>query len=163
DDEPPADLVICQGVLQYLRASEAQQAMRALSRLTSGALYLEVLTREDWEHNCAQDRTDGDVSLRSSAWYRRHLQPRFIAIGGGIFRPKYTDAEHNEHELLGVRRGPGSDADEGQLSPALVLVRHGEGVIPAEAGVAVARAADGAVEAFEAEVAEAVCGHEARD
>src|SRR5690606_22560346 len=35
DDEPPADLVICQGVLQYLRASEAQQAMRALSRLTS--------------------------------------------------------------------------------------------------------------------------------
>ncbi len=86
----PADLVICQGVLQYLTAKEASAAIRALAEVTSGALYLEVLTREDWERNCSQDRTDGAVHLRTAAWYRRLLAPRFIAVGGGLFLPRDT-------------------------------------------------------------------------
>jgi SAM-dependent methyltransferase len=99
-DHEPADLVVCQGVLQYLPAKEATEAIRALARLTSGALYLEVLTREDWESNCAQDRTDGSVHLRKAAWYRRLLGPRFIAIGGGLFLPRDTHAVLYELEKL---------------------------------------------------------------
>lgn len=81
----PFDLVICQGVLQYLEREAARRAIANLSRLCSGALYLEVLTREDWQHNCDRERTDGAVELRPAAWYRRTLRPHFINSGGGLF------------------------------------------------------------------------------
>jgi trans-aconitate methyltransferase len=99
--ETSADLVVCQGVLQYLPMREAQRAMRRLAELTGGALYLEVLTREDWEQNCARDRTDGAVHLRSAAWYRKHLAPRFVAVGGGLFVPRDSDVVLYELEKLG--------------------------------------------------------------
>ena len=88
---PPADLVICHGVLQYLRARDARRAIRNLRRLTAGALYLEVLTREDWDHNVDRDITDGDVYLRPAAFYRKELARGFVGCGGGIFLPKTTD------------------------------------------------------------------------
>lgn len=87
----PADLVVCQGVLQYLPAGEARRAMRNLARLTHGALYLEVLTREDWQSNVDQSVTDGDVYLRSASFYKKELAKSFVACGGGIFVPKSSD------------------------------------------------------------------------
>lgn len=88
----PADLVICQGVLQYLPAPDARAALSNLGRLTRGALYLEALTREDWEGSVDQERTDGDVYLRTAEWYRSALRPHFISCGGGVFLPRETDA-----------------------------------------------------------------------
>lgn len=79
------DLVICQGVLQYLTDRDAEAAVANLPRLTRAAVYLEVLTREDWEHNCDQELTDGRVHLRSSAWYRKRLRKDFLFLGGGVF------------------------------------------------------------------------------
>lgn len=79
------DLVICQGVLQYLDADAAEAAIKNLARLCRGALYLEVLTREDWNDNVDQERTDGDVHKRLASWYRQRLAKDFIAIGGGIY------------------------------------------------------------------------------
>jgi len=90
-DSEPADLVVCHGVLQYLGARDAKRAMKNLSRLTHGALFLEVLTQEDWEENCDQWRTDGDLKLRPAAWYRRALEGRFIGVGGGLFLPADSD------------------------------------------------------------------------
>ncbi len=90
-DGDEADLVVCHGVLQYLPTREARRAIENLARLTSGALYLEVLTQEDWADNCDQDRTDGDVHLRKASWYRRELQGRFVALGGGLFLPADSD------------------------------------------------------------------------
>jgi trans-aconitate methyltransferase len=84
----PADLVVCQGVLQYLPDEQAEQAIRNLARHTRGALYLEALTRGDWEHNCDQTATDGDVHLRSIAWYRERLAAHFHSCGGGLFVPR---------------------------------------------------------------------------
>ena len=84
------DLVICQGVLQYLPAREAKRAIRNLARHTGSALYLEALTRADWELVCDQSRTDGDVYLRSGDWYRSALGERFLACGGGLFLPKHS-------------------------------------------------------------------------
>jgi SAM-dependent methyltransferase len=86
--DEPADLVVCQGVLQYLPARDARKAIRNLARLTSGALFLEVLTRADWEENCSKAVTDGDVYLRNADWYRSALRPHFVAIGGGVFVPR---------------------------------------------------------------------------
>jgi SAM-dependent methyltransferase len=81
----PFDLVICQGVLQYLPPAEAEVALANLARLCRGALYFDALTREDWEENVDREHTDGDVYLRAGGWYRRRLAKFFINAGGGVF------------------------------------------------------------------------------
>ncbi len=83
--EAPFDLVICQGVLQYLSDADASAAIDNLGRLCRGALYLEALTRGDWEHSVDRARTDGEVNLRSARWYRRRLARHFVNAGGGVF------------------------------------------------------------------------------
>jgi SAM-dependent methyltransferase len=81
----PFDLVICQGVLQYLSNRDASAAVQNLDALCRGALFLEALTSDDWTAVCDQRRTDGNVYLRSAAWYRRQLRPYFLNAGGGVF------------------------------------------------------------------------------
>jgi SAM-dependent methyltransferase len=82
----PCDLLICQGVLQYLGDKDAKKSIEAFSEITEGALYLEALTEEDWKENCDQDKTDGKVSLRTGDWYRRKLRETgFLNCGGGLF------------------------------------------------------------------------------
>src|ERR1700682_2321493 len=49
------DLVICYDVLQYLDDRDAARAIANLAKLTTAALYISALTREDWRDNC--DRT----------------------------------------------------------------------------------------------------------
>ncbi len=85
DPKSSFDLVVCHGVLQYLGARDARRAIRNLTRLSHGAVYLEALTREDWQQNCDREVTDGDVFLRPVAWYRRALAPHFTNCGGGLF------------------------------------------------------------------------------
>ena len=79
------DLVICYDVLQYLKAAETQRALANLARVCRGLLYFGVLTREDWEENCDQTRTDPAVSLRGGAWYRRELSKKFRHLGAGFW------------------------------------------------------------------------------
>jgi SAM-dependent methyltransferase len=79
------DLVICYDVIQYLRAPEAQRAFRNLARVCRSLLYFGVLTREDWEENCDQSRTDPAVSLRGGAWYRKQLSKDFRHLGAGFW------------------------------------------------------------------------------
>jgi 2-polyprenyl-3-methyl-5-hydroxy-6-metoxy-1,4-benzoquinol methylase len=79
------DLVICYDVLQYLKAAETQRALANLARVCRGLLYFGVLTREDWEENCDQTRTDPAVSLRGGAWYRRALSKNFRHLGAGFW------------------------------------------------------------------------------
>ncbi len=79
------DLVICKDVLQYLPSGDASAAIDNLARLCRGALYCNLLTREDWEENCDQESTNDEVYLRSSSWYRRRLRRHFVAVGGGVF------------------------------------------------------------------------------
>lgn len=93
----PSDLVICQGVLQYLGHRDAARAVENLTELCTGALYLEVLTTEDWEENVDRGRTDGQVHLRKAAWYRRRLANAFVNCGGGVFVRR--DAEVAMFEL----------------------------------------------------------------
>lgn len=82
----PADLVICQGVLQYVPDAEIREAVLRLGKLSRGALYLEALTKRDWAQNVDKKRTDGDVNLRTGARYRALLRDAgFRACGGGVF------------------------------------------------------------------------------
>lgn len=83
--EHPSDLVFCQGVLQYLNARDADRALRNLARHADSALYLEVLTLEDWEENVNQELTDSRCLLRPANFYRERLDRHFISCGGGLF------------------------------------------------------------------------------
>lgn len=83
-----SDLVICQGVLQYLADDECERAIENLAAHTGGALFLEALTQRDWEVAVSQKVTDGDVHLRTGAWYRERLEPHFQMCGGGVFVPR---------------------------------------------------------------------------
>lgn len=79
------DLVVCNDVLQYLPDEAAQTALARLASLSEAALYLGVLTTEDWNDNCDKARTDGNAYLRSGDWYRRRLRRWFVNVGGGLF------------------------------------------------------------------------------
>lgn len=80
----PFDLVLCHDVLQYLNDREAVRALANLARLSRGALYFSVLTREDWRRTADTSRTDGAVSLRPAAWYKARLARHFRPLGGGL-------------------------------------------------------------------------------
>lgn len=86
-DGPPADLVVCHGVLQYLTDDEAKAAIENLGRLADKAMYLELVTREDWEDNVDQKLTDGEIHFRKIKWYRKRLAEHFESAGGGVFLP----------------------------------------------------------------------------
>jgi SAM-dependent methyltransferase len=98
--DEPADLVICQGVLQYLHNRDAAKAINNLGRLSRGALYLEVLTQRDWDDVCDQSATDGDTFLRTADWYRERLKRHFRSVGGGVFLSRECDAPLYEMEYL---------------------------------------------------------------
>ena len=86
DPAEPFDLVICQGVLPYLNAADAQAAMRNLARLCRGALYLEAVTREDWEQDMVdQTLTDTRQFRHRAQMYRRTLAEGFTEVGGGVW------------------------------------------------------------------------------
>jgi SAM-dependent methyltransferase len=82
---PMFDLVVCYDVLQYLEDARAAAAIANLARLCRGLLYFTVLTRQDWRENCDRRRTDGNVHLRTGAWYRARLRRLFREIGAGFW------------------------------------------------------------------------------
>jgi SAM-dependent methyltransferase len=87
------DLVICQGVLPYLDAKSAKLAIDNLGALCRGALYLEAVTRDDFDSGIIDTRrTDSSMHLRSASWYRRALRPHFDALGGGVWLSKRAKA-----------------------------------------------------------------------
>ena len=85
------DLVICHDVMQYLDRPRAMRALEKLGKLTRGALYFSVLTREDWDSNCDQGLTDGATYRRSSDWYRKILAREFLNAGGGLYIKRDAD------------------------------------------------------------------------
>jgi len=87
-----SDLVVCYDVLQYLDDRDAARAIANLAKLSSAAIYVSALTREDWRANCDRTRTDGAVHLRPGDWYRRRLRRRFNYLGFGVWLRKDVTA-----------------------------------------------------------------------
>jgi len=96
------DLVVCKDTLQYLSRKDCEAAIKNLAQLCCGALYLSVMTTEDWDQVCDQDRTDSDVYQRTALWYRRALNRWFINIGGGLFLSERSPAIPWALEELGA-------------------------------------------------------------
>ena len=82
----PYDLVICQGVLPYLSAADLKRALRNLGHLSHGALYVEAVTKEDWEQDTVDETlTDPNLLQHPAALYRRGLAEGFNELGGGVW------------------------------------------------------------------------------
>jgi SAM-dependent methyltransferase len=79
------DLVICQGVLQYLSDKDCARAIHNLARICRRFLYLEVLTAGDAREICAAEGTDFDVHARAADWYAQRLRSHFVNLGGGLY------------------------------------------------------------------------------
>jgi cyclopropane fatty-acyl-phospholipid synthase-like methyltransferase len=82
------DLVVCQGVLQYLRDDACASAIENLGAMTRGFLYLEAITKKDFDEVCDQQKTDGEVHLRRGSWYRPRLAQHFVPVGCGLYYAK---------------------------------------------------------------------------
>ena len=97
DYRPPAgtapfDLVICQGVLPYLSPPDLQQALLNLGQLSQGALYVEAVSREDYERDIIdEDLTDPNMFRHRAQLYRRGLAQGFTTVGGGVWLSRKAD------------------------------------------------------------------------
>jgi len=88
----PFDLVICQGVLPYLNPGDLKTALHNLGRLSKGALYVEAVSREDYEQDIIdEDLTDNRVFRHRAELYRRGLRQGYVEVGGGLWLSR--DAE----------------------------------------------------------------------
>ena len=87
------DLIVCQDVLPYLNDREVRTALGNIAGMCRGALYLQVVTKEDWEdNNCDRKKTDPAMRRRAADWYRKILARDLVNCGGGLFIPKKSDA-----------------------------------------------------------------------
>ncbi|HQY63441.1 MAG: class I SAM-dependent methyltransferase [Myxococcales bacterium] len=97
------DLVICQGVLQYLDDAAAEAALERLGVLSRGFLYLEAITARDLRTVCDLERTDAQVFARPGSFYRARLRGAFRFVGCGLYYSKAGELRFYELE-----RGPGA-------------------------------------------------------
>ena len=82
----PFDFVICQGVLPYLGTADLKRAFDNLGQLSQGALYVEAVTREDYERDIVdEDITDSRIFRHRAEVYRRGLSRPFQELGGGVW------------------------------------------------------------------------------
>ncbi|BDG06893.1 class I SAM-dependent methyltransferase [Anaeromyxobacter paludicola] len=80
------DLVICQGVLQYLDDADCARAIENLGAMSRGLLFLEALTRRDLSEVVDRSASDVAVHLRTGAWYRARLaRAGFRQLGAGLW------------------------------------------------------------------------------
>ncbi|MPM34414.1 hypothetical protein SDC9_80997 [bioreactor metagenome] len=84
--DEPFDLVICQGVLPYLSTADLKRALDNLGRLSRGGLYVEAVSREDYERGVIdEDLTDARLFRHRASLYRQGLQTHFRELGGGVW------------------------------------------------------------------------------
>jgi len=88
----PFDLVICQGVLPYLSPPDLKRALHNLGRLSKGALYVEAVSREDYERDTIdEDLTDHRVFRHRAELYRRGLAEGCLELGGGMWLSRQAE------------------------------------------------------------------------
>lgn len=95
------DLVVCQGVLQYLDDEAAGRAVENLGAACRGLLYLEVVTRHDLAEVVDVDLSDTDIHARAGDFYRRALAPHFRQVGAGIWASREAGLHFYELEAPG--------------------------------------------------------------
>ena len=98
----PFDWVICQGVLPYLNPADLKAALHNLGRLSKGALYVEAVSREDYEQDIIdEDLTDNRVFRHRAELYRRGLREGFVELGGGVWLSRQAEVPRFALEHVG--------------------------------------------------------------
>jgi 2-polyprenyl-3-methyl-5-hydroxy-6-metoxy-1,4-benzoquinol methylase len=82
------DLILCQGVLQYVPDAGLPDALENIAHMARGLFFLEALTHEDVELRADLERTDTNVHIREGSTYRRLLAKHFTTVGAGLYWPK---------------------------------------------------------------------------
>jgi SAM-dependent methyltransferase len=83
-DRRKYDLIICQGVLQYLPDPDVAPAVANIAAMAGGLVYFEVLTRGDLRERADVDLTDTDVHVRNGSYYRGLFAKHLLPLGGGL-------------------------------------------------------------------------------
>ena len=127
-----ADLVVCQGVLQYLDDEACSRAIGNLALACGAVLYLEVPTMADRYNVIDVDATDLDVHWRTGTWYRRRLGRHFTVIGGGLFAARCWGFTSTSWRPSCWSSGDGGEMSVGEhavRTQVAALEHHGGGAI----------------------------------
>lgn len=101
----PFDFVVCQGVLPYLSPADLKAALRNLGRLSRGALYVEAVSKEDYERDIIdEDLTDPRLFRHRAELYRRGLGQGFLELGGGVWLSRQAEVPVFALEHAGEQR-----------------------------------------------------------
>lgn len=102
-DRKKYDLIICQGVLQYLPDPDIAPAVANIASMARGLVFFEALTRNDLRERADTDRTDADVFVRNGSNYRRQFSRHFITVGGGLYWPLSEEPPFWELDIGGLK------------------------------------------------------------
>jgi SAM-dependent methyltransferase len=100
-DRKKHDLIICQGVLQYLPDPDVAPAIANIASMSRGLVYVEVTTRGDLRERCDLERTDQDIFVRNGSYYRGILNKHLLSVGAGLWWVKDRDVPFYELEVCG--------------------------------------------------------------
>jgi hypothetical protein len=98
-DRKKYDLIVCQGVLQYLPDPDIAPAVANIAAMAKGLVYVEVTTRADLREHCDTKRTDTDIFVRNGSYYRGILAKHLVCVGAGLWWPKDRAAPFYELEV----------------------------------------------------------------
>ncbi|HEX2735631.1 MAG TPA: methyltransferase [Polyangiaceae bacterium] len=102
-DRKKYDLIICQGVLQYISDDGIESAVANIAAMARGLVFFEALTRGDFRERADQARTDSDVFLRPGSFYRSLFGQHFVTVGAGLYWPSTLELPFWELDVGGIR------------------------------------------------------------
>lgn len=100
-DREQHDLLICQGVLQYLPDPDVAPAVANLAAMSRGLLYAEITTRLDLRERTDKEKTDSNVFIRNGSYYKGILQKHFYQVGAGLWWTRELPCPFYELEMAG--------------------------------------------------------------
>ncbi len=103
-DRQQYDLIICQGVLQYLPDPDVAPAIANLAAMSQGLLYAEITTRLDLRERTDEELTDKNIFIRNGSYYRGILQKHFLPVGCGLWWSKELTPPFYELEMGGTSK-----------------------------------------------------------
>ena len=100
-DRKKHDLIICQGVLQYLPDPDVAPAVANIAAMSRGLVYVEVTTRQDLRDRADTTRSDTDIFVRNGSYYRGILGKHLMSVGAGLWWVKDRPPPFFELEMAG--------------------------------------------------------------
>jgi 2-polyprenyl-3-methyl-5-hydroxy-6-metoxy-1,4-benzoquinol methylase len=100
-DRKKHDLIICQGVLQYLPDPDVAPAVANIAAMSRGLVYVEVTTRQDLRDRADMTRSDTDIFVRNGSYYRSILGKHLMSVGAGLWWVKDRPPPFFELEMAG--------------------------------------------------------------